>query len=124
MAILPKTIYRFSVTSIKIPTEFFTHLERVILHFMWLKKKKGKKLKSPLQEKNFWDLSPSLISTSTTELRESYERIVGKIEGAGRIKIIRRKPAEPTNLGLWGLPETEPPTKEYALIGPRLPIPM
>lgn len=122
MAILPKTIYRFSVTSIKIPTEFFTHLERVILHFMWLKKKKAKKLKSPLQEKDFWEVSPSLISTSTTELRESYERIVGKIEGAGRIKIIRRKPAEPTNLGLWGLQETEPPTKEYELIGPRLPV--
>ena len=65
MAILPKAVYRSNAISIKIPSQFFTDLERTQLH---MEKQKPRVAKPSCTVKRPPQVSPPLISSYTVAL--------------------------------------------------------
>ena len=59
-----------------------------------------------------------------TQWRESCGRGRERIEGAGEVKNTTRRPTELTNVGPWGLTETEPSTEGHGWTGTRSPTHM
>jgi len=57
-------------------------------------------------------------SKHQSELQESYGRVRGMIKGPDENWDSTERPTESINLEPWGLPKSEPPTKEHIWAGP------
>jgi hypothetical protein len=55
------------------------------------------------------------------ELKESFRRVQVELSEVEGVTDTTGTPAESTNLDLWELPETEPPTKKHTWAKPKAP---
>ena len=76
MGILPKTIYRFNATPIKLPMVVFTELEQIISQFVWNDKKTSNK-QTILERRLELEESTCLTSGSTTKPQSSRQYGIG-----------------------------------------------
>jgi hypothetical protein len=76
MAIFLKVIYRFNAIPIKIPTHFFTELEREIFKFIWKRKKNKTKPNQNRKSKTILNNKRTFQGITIPHLKIYYRAIV------------------------------------------------